>query len=294
MTRDEEIISRFEDRAGTILGKAQQFLTTTLPGGPGVFAYVVVSNLVSKLFGNAREYIESTVSRPLTIPDFVYVEPLDEELEEFFEDERFQNLRREFPDNYESFNSDDWLKLRSYYRPLYYTFYYKDPFMVDFFSFEIQNQDLKRIILDYDVLPAYKQVLNSTPSASRQSALWGAVNAILKDTVDDVWSKNYAKELFEGAKEIPEVAKLVTAIKDKIRERVEIDELMDLYNDIKYIAGRSIQPPEGPVEPEPPANSAQYVTSVLPGGHIVVPSEVIKRFKLKSVTKMRVILLQED
>ncbi len=294
MTRDEEIIRRFEDRAGSILGKAQQFLTTTLPGGPGVFSYVVVSNLVSKLFGNVREYVESTVSRPLTIPDFVYVEPLDEELEEFFEDERFQSLRREFPDNYESFNSDDWLKLRGYYRPLYYTFYYKDPFMVDFFSFEIQNHDLKRIILDYDVLPAYKQVLNSTPSASRQNALWGAVNTILGDTVDEVWSKNYAKELFENAKEMPEVAKLVTAIKDKIRERVEIDELMDFYNDIKYIAGRSIPAPGEPTDPEPPMNSAQYVTSVLPDGHIVVPSEVIKRFKLMSVTKMRVILLQED
>jgi hypothetical protein len=294
MTRDEEIIGRFEEQAGTILGKAQQFLTTTLPGGPGVFSYVVLSNLVSKLFGNVREYIESTVSRPLTIPDFVYVEPLDEELEEFFEDGRFRSLRREFPEKYESFNSDDWLKLRSYYRPLYYTFYYKDPFMVDFFSFEIQNQDLKRIILDYDALPLYKQVLNSTPSAARQSALWGAVNAILKDTVDDVWSKSYAKELFESAKEVPEVAKLVTAIKDKIRERVEIDDLMNLYNDIKYVAGRSIHPPDAPVEPAPPMASVQYVTSVLPGGHIVVPSEVIKRFHLKSVTKMRVILLQED
>ncbi|PID55680.1 hypothetical protein CSB45_14875 [candidate division KSB3 bacterium] len=294
MTRDDEIIQRFEERAGAILGKAQQFLTTTLPGGPGVFSYVVMSNLVSKLFGNVREYVESAVSRPLTIPDFVYVEPLDEELEEFFEDERFYSLRRELPEKYESFNSDDWLKLRGYYRPLYYTFYYKDPFMVDFFSFEIQNHDLKRIILDYDALPAYKQVLNSTPSASRQSALWEAVSSILKNTVDDIWSKQYAKELFENAKEIPEVAKLVTSIKDKIRERVEIDELMDLYNDIKYISGRSLSESLPETPQEPPMPSVQYVTSVLPGGHLVVPGEVIRRFHLQSVTKMRVILVAED
>ena len=60
--------------------------------------------------------------------------------------------------------------MRSYYRPLYYTLRFKDPFMVDLFSFEIQSQDYKRIILDYDALPMYKQVLNSTPSATRQNS----------------------------------------------------------------------------------------------------------------------------
>ena len=83
MTRDEEVIQSIEEKAGTILGKAQEFLTTALPGGPGAFAYVVVSNLVGKLFGNARKYVEEAVSRPITLPDFIYVEPLDEELEEF-------------------------------------------------------------------------------------------------------------------------------------------------------------------------------------------------------------------
>lgn len=294
MTRDEELIQKFEDRAGTILGQAQKYLTTTLPGGPGVFAYVVMSNLVGKLFGNIQEYVERAVSRPLTLPDFVYVEPLDEELEYFFEDERFKSIREEFPEQYESFTSDDWMKLRSYYRPLYYTFYYKDPFMVEMFSFEIQSQNYKRIILDYDALPLYKQVLNSTPSAVRQSALWSAVSSIMKGTVSEVWSKNYAKDLFENAKAHPEVSELVGKIKSKIRERVDIEQLMDLYHDIKYIAGRSLPSEEISREPEPPKSAVEYVTSVLPDGHIVVPVEVIRRFQLKTVSKMRVIILHED
>ncbi len=294
MTRDEELIQKFEQRAGTILENAQKYLTTVLPGGPGVFTYVIMSNLVGKLFGNAREYVDRVVSRPLTIPDFVYIEPLDEELEEFFEDQRFKTLREEFPGKYESFSNDDWMKLRSYYRPLYYTLRFKDPFMVDLFSFEIQRQDYKRIILDYDVLPMYKQVLNSTPSASRQNSLWSAVSSIMKGTVDEVWSKGYAKELFEEAKTHPEVSELVGKIKTKIRQRVDIEQIMDLYHDIKYIVGRSLPSSDEPKKPEPPMQAIEYVTSVLPDGHIVVPAEVIRRFQLTTVSKMRVVVLRED
>ncbi len=293
MTRDEEIIGRFETKAGALLERAQQFLITTLPGGPGIFTYVVMSNLVSKLFGNMREYVDKAVSKPLTLPDFVYVEPLEEELQEFFEDKRFKTLRAEFPERYDTFGGDDWIKMRRYYRPLYYTFYYKDPFMVEMFSFEIQSQNYKRIILDYDALPAYKQVLNSTPSAKRQSALWNAVNVVLKDTVNDVWQKSYGKELFQDAKKLPEVANLVNAIKTKIRERVDIEELLSLYNDIKYLSGRSL-PIEKSTELEPPKKMIEFVTSVLPDGHLVVPSEVIKRFQLKTVSKMRVLVVQDE
>lgn len=293
MTRDEEIIQRFETKAGNLLSKAQQYLTTTLPGGPGIFTYVVMSNLVAKLFGNAREYVERTISRPLTLPDFVYVEPLDEELEVFFEDRRFKTLRAEFPSQYNQFDSDDWIKMRRYYRPLYYTFYYKDPFMVEMFSFEIQSQNYKRIILDYDTLPMYKQVLNSTPSAKRQNALWAAVNSILKETISEVWQKSYAKELFQEAKKLPEVAALVNKVKTKIRERVDIEELITVYNDIKYLTGRTITS-ETPAESEPPMKAVDFVTSVLPDGHIVVPAEMIKRFQLKTVSRMRVIVLQDE
>jgi len=293
MTRDEEIIGRFETKAGVLLERAQQFLTTTLPGGPGIFTYVVMSNLVAKLFGNMREYVEKAISKPLTLPDFIYVEPLEEELQEFFEDKRFKTLRAEFPVQYSAFSNDDWIKMRRYYRPLYYTLYYKDPFMVDMFSFEIQSQNYKRIILDYDTLPTYKQVLNSTSSAKRQSALWNAVNAILKDTVNDVWQKSYGKELFQDAKKIPEVANLVNAIKTKIRERVDIEELLSLYNDIKYLSGRAL-PAEKPAELEAPSKMVEFVTSVLPDGHIVVPSEVIQRFQLKTVSKMRVLIVQDE
>ena len=293
MTRDEEIIGRFETKAGVLLERAQQFLTTTLPGGPGIFTYVVMSNLVAKLFGNMREYVERAISKPLTLPDFVYVEPLEEELQEFFEDKRFKTLRAEFPTQYSAFSSDDWIKMRRYYRPLYYTFSYKDPFMVEMFSFEIQSQNYKRIILDYDTLPTYKQVLNSTSSAKRKNALWNAVNSILKDTVNDVWQKSYGKELFQDAKKIPEVANLVNGIKTKIRERVDIEELISLYNDIKYLSGRSL-PSEKSAEPEPPQKMVEFVTSVLPDGHIVVPPELIKRFQLKTVSKMRVLVVQDE
>lgn len=293
MTRDEEIIGRFETKAGVLLERAQNFLTVALPGGPGIFTYIVMSSLVSKIFGNTREFVEKAISKPLTLPDFVYVEPLEEELQEFFDDKRFKTLRAEFPTQYSAFSSDDWVKMRRYYRPLYYTLSYKEPFMVDMFSFEIQSQNYKRIILDYDTLPTYKQALSSIPSAKRQSAFWNVVNAIMKDTVNDVWQKSYGKELFQDAKKIPEVANLVNAIKTKIRERVDIEELISLYNDIKYLSGRAL-PSETPAEPEPPKKMIEFVTSVLPDGHIVIPSEVIKRFQLKTVSKMRVLVVQDE
>jgi hypothetical protein len=116
----------------------------------------------------------------------------------------------------------------------------------------------------------------------------------MKGTVSEVWSKGYAKDLFENAKAHPEVSQLVGKIKSKIRERVDIEQLMDLYHDIKYIAGRSLPSEEISREPEPPKGAVEFVTSVLPDGHIVVPAEVIRRFQLKTVSKMRVIVLHED
>ena len=187
MTRDEEVIQSIEEKAGTILGKAQEFLTTALPGGPGAFAYVVVSNLVGKLFGNARKYVEEAVNRPITLPDFIYVEPLDEELEEFFKDGRLQSIRSEFPERYEDFSNNDWLTMRRYYKPLYYTLTVKEPLVTEMFSFEIQSQNYKRIIYDFDLFPLYKKAIQSVPSASRQNALWSAVTSILKGTVKEMW-----------------------------------------------------------------------------------------------------------
>ena len=173
MTRDEELIQKFEEKTGSLLEKAQQYLTTTLPGGPGIFAYVVVSNLVGKMFGKTKEYVEAAVSKPVTLSSFVYVEPLDEELEEFFDNTRFKSLRAEFPESYEDFSDNDWSKMRRYYKPLYYSFYFRDPFMTEMFAYEIQSQNYKRIIQDFELLPMYKQALDSVPSASRQNALVG-------------------------------------------------------------------------------------------------------------------------
>ena len=293
MTRDEEIIQRFENVAGSLLEKAQQYLTVALPGGPGVFAYVVASSLVGKLFGNTREYVERVAGRPVTLPDFVYVEPLDEELEEFFDDKRFKSLRAEFPEQYEDFTSEDWMKMRRYYKPLYYTFYFKDPFMVEMFSFEIQNQNYKRIIKDYELLPLYKQALNSVPSASRQNALWKAVTSILKDTVKEVWNKDYAKQLFEEAKLHPEVAELIETIKSKVSERVDIDQLMELWDTTKYIAGRSVST-EKRMSLESPLKAVEYVTTALPDGNLVVPAEIIKKLDIKTISKVRILILREE
>ena len=293
MTRDEELIQKFESKTGALLEKAQSFLTTALPGGPGIFTYVVMSNMVSKLFGHTRTYVERAVTKPLTLPNFVYVEPLDEELAEFFEDGRFKTLRSEFPSSYDQFSSDDWMKMRSYYRPLYYTFTYRDPFMVEMFSFEIQRQNYKRIIMDFDAMPVYKQALDKTPSAQRQNALWGAVKTILKDTVKEVWSKDYAKQVFEEAKARPEVAELVEKVKNKIRERVNVAQLLEMYNDAKSMTGRSLPSPRA-LKLASALKALEYVTTAVPDGHLVIPTEVLDRFQLQNPTKMRVLLLVEE
>ncbi|MBD3309399.1 hypothetical protein GF339_23580 [candidate division KSB3 bacterium] len=293
MTTDQELIQKFESQAGVLLEKAQQYLTTALPGGPGVFAYVVVSSLVGKLFGHTKDYVERAINKPVTLPDFVYVEPLDEELEVFFDDKRFKSLRAEFPEKYEDFTNEDWLKMRRYYKPLYYTFYFKDPFMVQMFSFEIQSQNYKRIIQDFELLPLYKQALNSVPSASRQHALWCAVTSIMKDTVNDVWNKEYAKDLFEEAKGHPEVAELIENIKAKVREKVDIEKLMEWKETIEYITGRSLSP-ETTKRPEPAMKALEYVTTVLPDGQLTIPKDVVRQLDLKTLAKVRVLLLCEE
>ncbi len=293
MTRDEEIIQSFDEKTGAILAKAEEYLTTALPGGPGVFAYVVVSNLVGKLFGNVRQYVEEAVNRPVTLPDFIYVEPLDEELEIFFDDERLKSVRSEFPEQYKDFSNNDWLAMRRYYKPLYYTLTVKEPLVTEMFSFEIQSQNYKRIIHDFDLFPLYKKALQSIPSASRQNALWSAVTSVLKGTVKEVWNKGYAKELFEEAKTHPEVTGLVENIKMKIGEKVNLDQLSELKETVKYLTGRSILP-EGQVVSNFPMKSMAYVTKVLPDGRLSVPAEVTKTLHLRSDATVRVLIFCED
>lgn len=291
MSRDEELIQKFEEKTGSLLEKAQQYLTTTLPGGPGVFAYVVVSNLVGKLFGNTKEYVETAVSKPVTLPSFVYVEPLDEELEVFFDEPRFKSLRTEFPENYENFSDSDWSKMRRYYKPLYYAFYFRDPFMTEMFAYEIQSQNYKRIIEDFELLPMYKQTLDSVPSASRQNALWTAVSSILKDTVNEVWNKEYAKQLFEEAQSHPEVAGLIENIKVKIQEKVNIDQLKELRETVKYMTGRGVQAPHRGIASESPLQTVEFVTRVLPDGQLTIPSEVVSKLKITEGAPVRVLLI---
>ena len=295
MTRDEEVIQTLEVKTGTILQNAQQILTTVLPGGPGAFAYVVVSNLVGKLFGNARAYVENAVNRPITLPDFIYVEPLDEELTAFFKDARLKSIRSEFPAQEENFSDNDWAAMRRYYMPLYYTLTLREPFVSQMFSFEIQKQDYKRIINDFDLFSLYKKTIQSIPSASRQNALWSAVTGVLKDTVKEVWSKDYAKQLFEQAKAQPEVAVLVENIKTKIREKTGVDvaQLSELRDTIKYVTGRSIAP-EGQTVVEFPMKAIEYVAKIAPDGRLPLPVEVTRKLHLRPNATVRVVILCED
>ena len=116
----------------------------------------------------------------------------------------------------------------------------------------------------------------------------------MKGTVDEVWSKSYAKELFEEAKLHPDVAELVGNIKTKIRQRVDIEQIMDLYHDIKYVADVRCLRLKRRKSLNPPMQAVEYVTSALPDGHIVVPAEVVTRFKLTTVTKMRIVVIREE
>jgi hypothetical protein len=293
MTRDEEVIQKFEEKTDTILQKAQQYLTMALPGGPGVFAYVVVSNLVGKLFGHTRKYVERAVNRPITLPDFIYVEPLDEELEEFFDDGRLKSIRSEFPERYGDFSNNDWTTMRRYYMPLYYTLTVKEPFVSQMFSFEIQSQNYKRIIHDFDLFPLYKKTLQSIPSASKQNALWSAVTSIVKGTVNEVWNKGYALQLFEEAKTQPEVAGLIENIKVKVSEKVDLEQLSELKETIQYIAGRSISPEEQPV-PTFPMKAIESIATVLPNGQLSVPGEITRKLHLRPNSTVRVLILCES
>ncbi len=300
MARDEELIQLFEGKTEELLGKAHQYLTTTLPGGPGVFAYVVVSNLVGKLWGNTRAYVQNAVNRPLTIPDFIYVEPLDEELEEFFDDQRFSTLRSEFPPSYDQFTNADWLKMRQYYKPLYYALYFKDPFMTEMFSVEIQSQNYKRIVEDYELLPLYKKTLDSLPSAPRQNALWSAVSSVLKETANDVWNKDYAKQIFEEAKAQPEIVQLIENIKARIEEKVNLEKVKYWVNMAKDFAGdlrsRSISPPQ-PENMITSLQSVEYIANVSTEGRIqqiMIPEKVMKNLHLSPNAKLRVFILQEE
>ncbi|MCP4284026.1 MAG: CHAT domain-containing protein [Gammaproteobacteria bacterium] len=219
--RNEEVIRIFETMHGSLLEKAEQYLATTVPEGLEAFTYVVVSNFIAKLFGNTREYVERAISQPVRVPDSVDVEPLNKELEEFFEDVRFFSLRAEFPEKYEDFTPDDWVKMRRYYTPLYSALDLQDPFMTKMFFYEIQSQNYTRIIEDSQLWPLYKKMLDSIPSVARQNALWSAVNSILEDTVEELWSKDYAKQLFEEASPIHETAELIENIKVRIQEKTE-------------------------------------------------------------------------
>jgi hypothetical protein len=293
MTRDEEVLQKFEEKAGAILGKAQQYLTSALPGGPGVFAYVVMSNLVGKLFGHSRRYVEKAANRPITLPDFIYVEPLDEEIEDFFDNERLKSVRSEFPERYEDFSNNDWTTIRQYYMPLYYTLVIKEPFVSEMFSFEIQSQNFKRIIHDFELFPLYKKAIQNVPSASKQNALWKAVSTVVKDTVNDVWNKEYAVQLFEEARANPEVAGLIEKIKSKIGEKVDLEQLSALKEAAQYIAGRSITS-ETQASLAFPVQAIEQVAEVLPGGNLSVSSEVMRKLHLRTGTKVRILIFGEE
>jgi hypothetical protein len=258
-----------------------------------VFAYVVMSNLVGKLFGHSRRYVEKAVNRPITLPDFIYVEPLDEEIEDFFDNERLASIRSEFPERYKDFSDNDWTTMRQYYMPLYYTLTIKEPFVSEMFAFEIQSQNFKRIIHDFELFPLYKKAIQSVPSASKQNALWKAVTSVVKDTVNDVWNKEYAVQLFEEARANPEVAGLIEKIKAKIGEKVDLEQLSALKETVKYVTGRSIAPEsEGPLDF--PMKAIEYLAEVLPDGSLSVSSNVMRKLHLRTGTKVRVVILCEE
>lgn len=294
MTRDEEVLQTLEGKTSVILGKAQQYLSTALPGGVGVFSYVVMSNLIGKLFGHTRRYVERAVMRPVTLPDFVYVEPLDEELEIFFESERLQSIRSEFPAKYEDFSNSDWAAMRRYYMPLYYTLVIKEPFVSEMFAFEIQSQSYKRIVYDFDLFSSYKKALQSVPTASKQNALWNAVTSVLKDTVSEVWNKDYAKQLFEEARSHPEVASLIEDIKTKIGEEVDLEKISELRETVQYLTGRSVPQSSQKSVPIFPLKSVEYTGEVLPDGKIALPPEVLRSLHLRSGSRVRVLLLCDE
>ena len=290
MTRDEEVIRIFEAKAGALLAKAQQFLTTVLPGGPGAFVYVVAANLVGKLFGNTREYVEKAVNRPITLPDFIYVEPLEEELQEFFADARLKSIRAEFPAQSEDFTDQHWATLRRYYMPLYYTLTLKEPFVTQMFAVELRKQNYQQIIKDFALFPLYKKTIQSIPSAARQNALWSAVSAVLKETVQEVWSKDYAKQLFGQAKAQPDIATLIGNIKAKIGITTNIAQLFERNEASTYAAGRSISP-EGQTVGEFPLQALEYVTKIAADGRLPVPVEVARKLHLRPNATVRVLIL---
>lgn len=294
MTRDEEVLQTFEEKTSVILGKAQQYLSTALPGGVGVFSYVVMSNLVGKLFGHTRRYVERAVTRPVTLPDFVYVEPLDEELEIFFDSERLQSIRAEFPAKYADFSDNDWTTMRRYYMPLYYTLVVKEPFVSEMFAFELQSQNYKRIIYDFDLFSSYKKALQSAPTASKQNALWGAVTSVLKSTVQEVWSKDYAKNLFEEARAKPEVAALIEDIKTKIGEKVDLSKLSELRETVQYMTGRAVPQASQKNLPIFPLKMVEYTGEVLPDGKLALPPEVLRTLHLRAGSHVRVLLLCDE
>lgn len=292
MTRDQEVLQALEEKSSIVLGKAQEFLTTALPGGPGAFAYIVMSNLVGKLFGHTKQYVEKAVNRPVTLPDFIYIEPLDEELEEFFSSDRLKSVRAEFPARSEDFSNNDWATLRRYYKPLYYTLVVKEAFVSEMFSFEIQSQNYKRIIHDFNLFSHYKKALQTVPSASKQNALWSAVTSVMKSTVSEVWSKDYAKQMFEDARQNPEVAGLIERVKTKIEEKVKIGTLSELRDAVKYVAGRSLPMKEQPVEL--PMKAIDCVAEIGADGRLSLPDHVINTLHLRTGTKVRLLVLSDE
>jgi hypothetical protein len=294
MTRDEEVLQTFEEKTSVILGKAQQYLSTALPGGVGVFSYVVMSNLIGKLFGHTRRYVESAIARPVTLPDFVYVEPLDEELEVFFDSDRLQSIRAEFPAKYEDFSDNDWGTMRRYYMPLYYTLIMKEPFVSEMFAFEIQSQNYKRIIYDFDLFSSYKKAVQSAPTASKQNALWNAVTSVLKGTVNEVWNKDYATQLFEEARTHPEVAALIEDIKVKIGDKVDLEKVSELRETIQYLTGRSVPQAARKNIPVFPMKTVEYTGEVLPDGKVELPQEVLRSLHLRSGSKVKILLMCDE
>jgi hypothetical protein len=112
--------------------------------------------------------------------------------------------------------------------------------------------------------------------------------------VKEVWNKDYAKQLFEEARLHPEVAELIENIKSKVSERVDIDQLLELWDTVKYVSGRSALSSERIALESPMRRAIEYVTTVLPDGNLVVPAEMIRQLDLKTISKIRVVVLHEE
>ena len=109
--------------------------------------------------------------------------------------------------------------------------------------------------------------------------------------MNEVWSKEYAKQVFEEAQSHPEVAELIENIKTKIQEKVDIEQLKELRETVKYMTGRSLRTPARGMSSESPMQVVEFVTRVLPDGRLSIPSELVDKLGIAPGVPIRVLLL---